>query len=89
MMTAILRPAPAPSKPAPELAKCPTCDHGRCKPGMNCEACRAMERRERAIRARHRRQELIGRLARVAGCRPAELVELLAEIGLQAQGGGA
>lgn len=43
--------------------------------------------RDADARARSRRCILIGRLARVMDCSPAEAVELIAEIALNAQGG--
>lgn len=40
-----------------------------------------------AIRAKHRRAELVARLAALIGAAPEELVELLVEIGRGVRGG--
>ena len=78
----ILRPAPAPSKPAPELAKCPHCDYGRCAPGTHCcKPCLDAHRQSEEARARKCQRGLIGRFAARNSCRPDELkAALLAEL---------
>lgn len=83
----------APSKPAPIHHDPLVC--GINPPDSDCEACRARaERAEREFlerdakaRARSRRKELAARFARLINCRPAELVEFIVEIALEAQGG--
>lgn len=69
----ILLPTPTPSKPASELAKCPTCDYGQCAPGTSCTACLDAHQQSQEARTRASKHELIGRLAGLIECRPIEL----------------
>jgi hypothetical protein len=77
----ILRRAPAPSKTAPELVKCPTCEYGHCAPGTSCTACVDAHHRSQEARTRAQGRELIARLAHLIECRPTNLkAALLAEL---------
>lgn len=81
----ILAPPPRKINRPTSLRMCPWC-RGTLTADGDCPPCRAVEHRETAIRARHRRQELVGRLAELIECRPDELVELLVEIAQSAGG---
>ena len=90
MVSPILHRPPPPSKSPPRL-KCPWCAYGYITDASTnaCARCWESERRERAARARRRRAELIGRLARTLDAAPEEIVELIAAIAQRAQGGAA
>jgi hypothetical protein len=87
-MNTILSVRPAPSKHAPEPAKCPHCDFGRCEPGTRCcKICLDTHRRSQEARERAQRRELLARFAKAATCRPLAYLEFHVDIAHQAQGG--
>jgi hypothetical protein len=69
-----------PDKSPPRI-KCRTCFTGIvAKPGESCADCWAWHLRTQEMHSKNQRCEVIGAIARLVGCTPQELIELIAGI---------